>query len=569
MKQARWCPSGIRSIAHRRIFQLVAALLALLLSTAAQAGEPIVTTDLLRIRSVSSIELTENGSRCVLAVRSIGDKPRSNGDGNGSQYANQSHLYLVAFGDQKATVRQLTFGARNDHSPVFSPNGRMIAFVRSGNGNDGDDEEADRSSQVWVIPVDGGEALQVTTLKNGASNPQWSPDGSRLLVQSSIPADELGGQPKWPTERTGRKADDIPAGTRPDPAGTRDQIRAWLERNAAKHDPEVITRLDFQGEHRIKSGLRFTQLFLIDMTADEPSATALTSDFFDYEQPAFMPDGRSVLYSAKKSTEEHVDRQLESAIWQINTDGTNDHMVLAIDGWALADPKPKQDGTLIAFLGRQLDEPAFRDAQLGITSIGEGEKFAWVTDEKNLDAGVHGFQWRPTKTGLLFTTAMRGGFPLMEASEGMVDPAPIVSMENNMPVGVMTFDEAGGRIVYAQTTATNPCTVRVRDGFGEREIMNLNEWVAMKDISLPEEAWISRPDGLRVQYWVMKPTGFDANRKYPTVLEIHGGPAAMWGPGEFSMWHEFQLLCSWGYGVVYANPRGSAGYGFEAFQRGN
>jgi dipeptidyl aminopeptidase/acylaminoacyl peptidase len=72
---------------------------------------------------------------------------------------------------------------------------------------------------------------------------------------------------------------------------------------------------------------------------------------------------------------------------------------------------------------------------------------------------------------------------------------------------------------------------------------------------------VKRPDGTEIEYWIMPPTQRVDGTKYPLVLEIHGGPSSMWGPGEFTMWHEFQLLCAWGYGVVYANPRGSDGYG--------
>ena len=107
----------------------------------------------------------------------------------------------------------------------------------------------------------------------------------------------------------------------------------------------------------------------------------------------------------------------------------------------------------------------------------------------------------------------------------------------------------------------------------DRLLVDLNPWVADRTLSRPVRGETVRPDGFTVEYWVMPPTTFerDANGDplpHPTVLEIHGGPSAMWGPGESSMWHEFQVLCGRGYGVVYANPRGSGGYG-EAFERGN
>jgi dipeptidyl aminopeptidase/acylaminoacyl peptidase len=140
------------------------------------------------------------------------------------------------------------------------------------------------------------------------------------------------------------------------------------------------------------------------------------------------------------------------------------------------------------------------------------------------------------------------------------------------PAGVNTFAAAADRIVYAQIAATNPNELYVMGTGGHetaRRLTDINAaWLEGKTLSLPEEHWITRPDGTRVQYWVMKPANAEVGKQYPWVLDIHGGPAAMWGPGEFTMWHEFQIFCSFGYGVVYGNPRGSGGYGY-AFQRAN
>ena len=93
-------------------------------------------------------------------------------------------------------------------------------------------------------------------------------------------------------------------------------------------------------------------------------------------------------------------------------------------------------------------------------------------------------------------------------------------------------------------------------------------WLAGKKLSTPESNRLMGREGLSVQYWTMKPTEFDGAKKYPLLLQIHGGPAAMWGPGEESMWFEFQYFAARGYAIVYANPRGSTGYGHD-FQRAN
>jgi dipeptidyl aminopeptidase/acylaminoacyl peptidase len=139
---------------------------------------------------------------------------------------------------------------------------------------------------------------------------------------------------------------------------------------------------------------------------------------------------------------------------------------------------------------------------------------------------------------------------------------------------VRSYDLAAGRLVYAATDVANPNELytSAADGSGERRLTELNSgWLADREIVHPTEGWIERADetrGTRVQYWTMAPAGLEAGAKHPLVLAIHGGPSAMWGPGEHTMWHEFQLLAARGYGIVYANPRGSGGYGYD-FKKAN
>jgi dipeptidyl aminopeptidase/acylaminoacyl peptidase len=137
--------------------------------------------------------------------------------------------------------------------------------------------------------------------------------------------------------------------------------------------------------------------------------------------------------------------------------------------------------------------------------------------------------------------------------------------------GVNDFDVRGDKVVYALTETKNPWELyqyNLKDK-SNKQLTKLNEdWLKDKQIIYPKEYWLQRPDGTKVQYWVMEPAGKKEGVKYPTILNIHGGPSAMWGPGVFSMWHEYQLEVSWGYGLVYSNPRGSGGYG-DKFKRAN
>ncbi len=563
-----------------------AALLALSAFAPAFARPtPIVTSDLLKLRTVTAIDVAADGSKAVYAVKSIAEaEPKDEGAGAqpepkrgddpeppGPRYEYRSHLYVVAL-EPGTAPRQLTFGERRDGNPLLSPDGRRVAFVRAGPG------EGDKA-QVWVLPLDGGEARVVTDFEHGAALRDWSPDGRKLLVASDVPADELEGAPPWPAERPGRSwGDDTPAPgadvtARPD--GTRQEIRAWLAANARAQDPVVITRLEFQGELSLRGAMTFTQLYLVDVDAQPagengkpPEPQRISRGFHNHGDAAFMPDGRGIVYVARKLADRHPDREIATDLWKINADGTGDRLLLSLDGWTFEDPQPSADGRHVAFVGARTDEPAFRQRQLGLIASEGGAAVTWLTDEASFDAPVLSIAWSPARDAIVFNTAREGGFPLLNISDGLLEPAVVVARYGDQLAGVDVFDAGGAAIVYALTTPAAPCVLLARDGRGERVIEDLNPWVADRKISLPSEGWLSRPDGVSVQYWLMEPTDRIKGQQYPLALEMHGGPHAMWGPGEFTMWHEFQLLCSWGYGVVYCNPRGSSGYGY-AFQKGN
>lgn len=553
---------------------LLPILLALTLTRGARGDDAVTALDLLNMQTVSGIDVSADGTKAVVAIRSVGVYQQKSEDGTPQgdpTYKNQSHLWLVDLADGAAPV-QLTFGDRTDGSAKISPDGTQVAFVRGADRGpaDGPDARAPRA-QVWVLPLTGGEARMVTSLKHGAGAPEWSPDGRRLLVSSMIPMKDMKEPPIWPMERPGRTLGDttLPEGRSPRPDGSPQELRAWLAKNAAAANPVVINRLAFQGEQRIRTTHRFRQLFVVDMTVAEPTTRRLTTQAYDHRDAVFSADGEHVIYVASKPVDTHPDRELDRAIWRIRLDGTRDEVLLDLEGWSLS--SPRQHGAVLAFTGQMMDEPMYRQTQLGIASYSNDgvNEPVWLTDERTFDREVFSFAWRGSRSGgLVFNTASEGGFPLMTISPGLLEPATLVDRQDGLPVGVRTFDVGGDAIVYSLTSVDNPCTLRVRDARGDRLVMDLNAWTSDRRLSRPVERWITRPDGTRIQYWLMEPDHRIPGRQYPLAVEMHGGPSAMWGPGEASMWLEFQLLCSWGYGVVYCNPRGSGGYGYN-FQKGN
>jgi dipeptidyl aminopeptidase/acylaminoacyl peptidase len=543
-------------------------------SIAVAEDQPIVTSDLLRMRSVTSIDVSASGARAVYAVRSIAERTRATGAADdaddakarGGRHTYRSHLWTLDLVDATASARQLTHGDRTDEQPVVAPDGTTIAFVRAGEALN---DAGEPVTQIWLLDLRGGEARQVTTFENGAGSPRWSPDGTTLLVSSDLPRTSLEGRPDWEMERPRREWNDADGVAEPRPDGSRAEIRAWLEANASANAPFVINRIEFQGEHALEGEMTFSHLFLVDPADPAAEPRRLTTGFRDHRDAVFV-DRDTVCYVTTPASAQHLDRVLQRELRLVELDGTGDRALLSLPGWQVGSPRPNARGTMIAFTAEQLDEPAYRQQRLGMIAL-DGEtigQHAWVTDPASLDRSVRNVHWMNPRGSVVFTTADRGGFPIMTVAPGLLEPVALLDRQGDHPVGVHAMATGGGAIVYSVTTPKNPCTLWVSDGGGDRIAHDLNAWVRGKRLSEPTEHWVSRPDGLRVQYWVMEPTNREPGKRYPLALQIHGGPSAMWGPGESSMWHEFQLLCSWGYGVVFANPRGSGGYGYD-FQKAN
>jgi dipeptidyl aminopeptidase/acylaminoacyl peptidase len=520
------------------------------------AKSPITATDLLKIRRVTEVQLAADGSFAVYGVQSMYAEPA--GDGKGDiHYGYRTHLWRIDLTNKHATPQQLTFGDRRDSGISISPDGKRLAFVRP---------DSARKSQVWVMPLGSpGEAIAVTRLEHGATGPVWHPKADRLLVSSNIPISKLDGKPHYDMERPMRdwfdfdraKEDTSKIEARPD--GDRRAIRNWLEKNASRNNPSVINRIAFQDEQGLRKEPTVPQLFTIEL-ANDNKATQITKDFYRHSNYSYSPDGATIVYASTPETSKHPDRDRRSSIWLIDAGGTNPRLLIDREGESYIEARFYPDGKSLLVEAVQVDEPTYRQVRLLRFDLAS-KQMDWIS--KGWTASIA--QPHIASDGaVMFTSNWHGGVPLKR-----IQGSSLSSVVDG-PVGVSAFDEADGRVVFAQTSVTNPNELYVKEKDGVvRQVTALNSgWLAARLISLPAEKWIQRPDGTRVQSWVMNPVRAQAGKKYPWVLDMHGGPSAMWGPGEFTMWYEFQLLCAWGYGVTYANPRGSGGYGYE-FQKAN
>ncbi|HET6568225.1 MAG TPA: S9 family peptidase [Rhodothermales bacterium] len=587
---------------------LAGVLLLLLTQTswAQQGTESIQATDLFKIHQLESVAVAPGGRNVAYTVKTIEETD----GGQGTSYTYRTQLFLVpASGNEPP--HPLTYGEGGASEPAWDPTGDRLAFTRTVEGK----------PQIFVLSMLGGEPYQLTHFTYGAHTPRWSPDGSQILFATTLPDSavraEAREEPPWPEERPGREPGDT-GGAGPDPDGSLAEIQAWLDRNAADASPRVINRLNFIGETDLDARLSYDRFYVV---AAEPGseAKAVTRGFYSYGGGSWLPDGKGIVVSGFDARDRHPDRVLDSDLFVAPLDGTPVRRLLHIDGFALSDPLVSPDGTHLAFLGYPLDDPAYGQTELGVLPLnGTGEP-AWLT--LDFDRNVSDPKWSPNGWELYFTAPSNGGFPLYrvrlfdvpapgyevrmvdskaadstlsdssavpeaQTVDSVVTSTELASDTSQAPNaaepggrierltsferGIGSYDATGSTVFFVATAAANPYELYAanRTFTQERRLTSHNaDWLETRRLSLPE-AYTLRRDSLEIQYWIMEPTSFQEGRRYPLVLEIHGGPSAMWGPGEPTMWLEFQYLASRGYGVVYSNPRGSSGYGYE-FLRAN
>lgn len=524
-------------------------------SAYSQNKELVKVTDMLKIKSVGNISLSDDGSRAAFTVTTIEPDGDSKWD---YKYVNQ--VWMVNT-DGNSLPRQLTT-KESSSQPAWSPDGKQLAFVRA----------VDGKPQVFLLPLDGGEATQLTKFKYGAGTPRWSPDGKQILFSSNIPLKDLLKDsilnpehtiPVWPYEKPGFDKNEALRNStaKADPDGSMEEVRAYLENDVADKKAKVVDKLNFQDEMDVNADMSLNHFLIID-SKGTGKPIELTKGFYRFNSADFTPDGKQVVLSGDVDSLQHPDRSLESGIFIVNTDGTHLKKILGEEGMNYNSPRLSPSGKWLAF-------------QYGVTSFVSVPVLAIIplngsVKEKidiPFDRNKGNIVWSNDDKFIYFSAQSNGGQPIYRADVNTKKVEQLTDYES----GIVSFDLVNNKLVFAKTEVSDPFDVYLADADAKnaKRISDFNYgWVQPKKLSFPEKKRFTNDKGMSIEYWIMKPINYEAGKKYPLLLEIHGGPSAMWGPGETSMWHEYQFFCSKGYGVVYCNPRGSGGYGLD-FLRAN
>lgn len=476
----------------------------------AQQKTNLELTDLFDLEYVSDPQISPDGSKIVY-VRNFKDIMTDR---------DYSNLWIVnADGTQN---RPLTQGNQRDFGPVWSPDGGKIAYRSNAQ---------DERVKLFVFYLDTKESVALTNSANAPGAVSWSADGQQLAFTQFVPA------PK-------KSMLSIPS---------KPQGAEWNEA------PIFIDELNYRGDGAGYLPSGNSQIFTIGLSGG--TARQRTFDDQNYGSPIWSADGQSLFFSANL----HENSELEPAnseIYQLNL-ASGKITALTSRFGPDSSPSLSPDGKMIAYTGFDDSFQGYQVTHLYVMNT-DGSGIKNLTADLDRDAGNP--QWEASGKGIYFQydefgdtkighVALTGKIRTVAEGLGGLD------LGRPYNAGAFTVSK-NDRFAFTQGGPEHPADLAVWIGGETKRLTAINDDLfSYRKIGQTEEIWWeSSFDGKRIQGWIVTPPDFDPNKKYPFILEIHGGPFAMYGP---SFAYEIQSYAAAGYVVLYTNPRGSTGYGQE------
>lgn len=480
-------------------------LIPVLLSAVFGAKPGLDTNTIWDIRSVSEPQITRD-AKSVIYVLGWSDKMTDQ---------RWTNLWIVS-GDGKDD-RPLTTGAYKDSSPRLSPDGTRVAYLTNRSGK----------TQIHVRWLDTGQDAQITDLQQAPSNIVWSPDGKWIGYEARVP-----GKPDW-----NPKMPEKPPGAK------------WAD------PPIIVTKLRWRenGVGLIQPG--YSHIFAVPATGGTPKQIS-SGDYNHNGTFAWSADGKWIYASTNRIPD--AEYSLEGGdIYAYSVDDGSVKQLTTRKG-PDSDPVPSPGGKKIAYIGHDWKFQSYTVNHLYLMDA-DGKNTRNLT--ASLDRDVRAPHWSWDGKALYFLVDDHGTTQLYSA-----DPESGAVKEVSSGQQQLTDFSLANNLVAAtvRTTPTEPGDIAMVPVYRQGPAVKLthvnDSLMSQHQLGSVEELTFDSFDGKAMQGWIIKPPYFDSSKKYPFILDIHGGPHAMYGVG---FQHEMQIQAARGFVVLYLNPRGSTGYGEE------
>ena len=494
------------------LFRLIAmSALALALPLAAAGKRAFTIEDLYRLKGVQHLSLSPEGSRLLFEV--------STQDLKAAQRATE--IWMLDLGTN--SVKQLTFGPKSCTSPAWSQDGRTITLLSS----------RDKGHQLWVMDAVGGEARKVTSFEPGVDAPKLLPDGRSLVFESTVFPEAMADGAK-----NKELADKLSNG--PVQAHLADSLlyRHWTQWR------------DFRYTHLFTASFNGKVEALTSGKQDYPAAaTTPMAETYDVS-----PDGKEVCVVTNPDAVPA--RSTNQDLFLVSLTGDHTPLNITADNKAAdVDPQYSPDGKWIAY--RLQAKPGHESDRFRLALYDRVAKTHRVLTEA-IDNWVDTFHWSADGKAIWFTVQEKGHWPLFRVD---IASGKLMRMLEGESIRefVMSPDQ---KAVYLTKTRVGEPVEIWQYSFDSNELKRLtsfNKAVADEvDIRPAEEQWVKGADGKDIQVYLVKPHGFDPAKKYPLIMNVHGGPQMMWSD---TLRGDWQVYPGAGYIVAFPNPHGSTGFG--------
>ncbi len=494
---------------------------------------PITIEDLYAITFLSNPRISPDGQRVAYVVTEIDER----------KHAYRSSIWVVPSAGGEA--RRLTAGPANTVSPAWSPDGRWLAFLSEREGEasraaGGEQKKLGKDKpQIWLLPTDGGEARQLTFLPHGASTPVWSPDSQSLAFSATVgPLDE--------------------------------------ETDDGKPLPKVrvIDRLLYKMDGAGYIYERRSHLFLLNIASGEP--TQLTDGDWDDGNAAWSPDGKQLAFASSRTENRWRLPAADLYTLTINEGKAGELRCVTDSTLDCGSPSWSPNGQTIAFQGSlkrrsgnhvdiyTIAASATQGKATSLTHAFEGS-FQDSTNTDGSSGGEHSSSepvWSPDGKTIYALAAHRGATRVFALSSSGNNAHPATLTPGNIHVRDFSANYTTSHMSMLIGNPSTPAEIfscTTSSGGELRQLTNHNEaLLSQLQLGTLEYMPYTGAEGWPMDGWILKPPNFDPAKKYPMILQIHGGPQTQYGYGFF---HEMQVQATNGYVVLFTNPRGSSGYG--------